>query len=50
MLTTEQIFLLALSRMVWAKRGAAKGAGLPFNEETITETILLDLKTDDVHP
>jgi len=43
-LTPEQVFLLALSRMVWTKRGAAKAAGLPFNEETITETILLDLQ------
>ncbi len=45
-LTAEQSFLLGLSRMVWAKRGAAKAAGLTFNEETITETILLDLQTD----
>ena len=44
-LTAEQVFLLALARMVWTKRGAAKAAGLPFNEETITETVLLDLKT-----
>jgi hypothetical protein len=44
-LTAEQVFLLGLSCMVWAKRGAAKVAGLPFNEETITETILLDLTT-----
>lgn len=44
-LTAEQVFLLDLSRMVWAKRGAAKTAGLPFNEETITETILLELTT-----
>lgn len=44
-LTAEQVFLLGLSRMVWAKRWAAKTAGLPFNEETITETILLDLQT-----
>lgn len=44
-LTTEQIFLLGLSRMVWAKRGTAKAAGLPFNEETITETVLLELAT-----
>lgn len=44
-LTAEQAFLLGLSRMVWAKRGAAKAVGLPFNEESITETILLDLKT-----
>ncbi|QFS97415.1 hypothetical protein FIV06_08280 [Labrenzia sp. THAF191b] len=44
-LSQEQVFLLALSRMVWAKRSAAKSSRLPFNEETITETILLDLKT-----
>lgn len=44
-LTREQVFLLALSRMVWARRDAAKTSGLSFNEETITETILLDLKT-----
>lgn len=44
-LTAEQTFLLGLSQMVWAKRGAAKTVGLPFNEETITETILLDLQT-----
>lgn len=44
-LTQEQVFLLTLSRMVWAKRDAAKTSGLSFNEETITETILLDLKT-----
>lgn len=44
-LTAEQVFLLALARMVWTKRGAAKAASLPFNEETITETLLLDLKT-----
>ena len=44
MLTAEQSFLLALSHMVWNKRGAAKAARLPFNEETITETILLDLQ------
>lgn len=44
-LTVEQDFLLAVARMVWTKRGAAKAAGLPFNEETITETLLLDLQT-----
>jgi hypothetical protein len=31
--------------MVWVRRYTAKTSGLPFNEETITETILLDLKT-----
>ncbi len=45
-LTVEQVFLLGLARMVWTKRGAAKVAGLSFNEETITETILLDLQTN----
>ena len=44
-LTNQQLFLLYLSAMVWQKREAAKRSNLPFNEETITETILLDLKT-----
>lgn len=44
-LTKEQVYLLSLSGNVWQKRGAAKLSSLPFNEETITETILLDLKT-----
>ena len=44
-LTIEQDFLLALARMVWVRREAAKRSGLAFNEETITETILLDLAT-----
>ena len=44
MLTPEQSCLLDLARTVWSKRGAAKRAGLPYNEETITENMLLDLK------
>lgn len=44
-LSQEQIFLLDLSRMVWTRRDAAKKTRLTFSEETITETILLDLKT-----
>lgn len=44
-LTREQEYFLALSRTVWARRAAAKASNLSFNEETITETILLDLKT-----
>lgn len=44
-LSQEQSFFLDLSRMVWAKRDAAKKSRLSFSEETITETILLDLKT-----
>lgn len=30
---------------IWRKRGAAKRAGMPFSEESITETILLDMAT-----
>ena len=43
-MTPEQSCLLGLARTTWAKRGAAKQAGLPYNEETVTETVLLDLK------
>lgn len=44
-LTAEQAFMFALSCRTWGRRAAAKHAGLPYNEETITETILLDLAT-----
>jgi hypothetical protein len=37
-----------LADWVWDRRGVAKQAGFPFSEETITETILLDLKA--AHP
>ncbi len=43
-LTREQQCLLALSRSVWNRRGAAKRSKLPCNEETLTENLLLDLK------
>ncbi|MBB3034687.1 DUF6615 family protein [Alteriqipengyuania lutimaris] len=45
-LTAEQACLLSLARMVWSKRAAAKAAGLSFNEETVTETLLLDLESE----
>lgn len=44
-LTPEQNALLRLSQKIWLKRGNAKRYGLPFGEETITETILMDLVT-----
>lgn len=43
-LTSEQSYLLTTARSVWERRAAAKQAGLPFNEETITETLLLDMQ------
>ena len=42
-LTPEQIALLSIARMSWQKRGAAKRTGLGFGEESVTETILLEL-------
>jgi hypothetical protein len=44
MLTPEQQCLLDRAVYTWLRRGEAKAAGLPFGEETVTETILLDLK------
>lgn len=44
-LTSQQIRLLHLSMRVWHRRGAAKAAGLKFNEPTVTEVFLLDLST-----
>jgi hypothetical protein len=41
--TAEQVCLQSLARMIWEKRGQAKRVGLPFGEETVTETFLLDL-------
>lgn len=43
MLTPEQLSLLEMSRMTWRRREAVKRHALPFGEETITETILMDL-------
>lgn len=45
-LTPEQLCLLDLARAVWKRRGQAKSIGMPFGEETVTETFLLDLATD----
>jgi hypothetical protein len=44
MLTAEQQSLLDRARYTWHRRREAKLAGMPFGEETVTETILLDLK------
>ncbi len=41
--TAQQFCLLRLSIGVWRRRGAAKAAGLKFNEPTVTEVFLLDL-------
>jgi hypothetical protein len=40
----EQTSLFEAAEFTWQRRGAATSAGMPFGEETITETILLDLK------
>lgn len=42
--TPQQCCLLHLSAGVWERRRAAKLTGLPYNEETVTEMLLLDLQ------
>ncbi len=42
-LTPEQVALYAVARTTWRRRGAAKARGLTFGEESVTETILMDL-------
>ena len=44
MLTTEQQCLLDRASYTWNRRREAKLAGMPFGEESVTETVLLDLK------
>jgi len=41
--TTQQFCLLRMATNIWRRRGAAKRCRLSFNEETATETLLLDL-------
>ncbi len=41
--TPEQVALLACARTTWDRRRVAKARGLSFGEETITETVLMDL-------
>ena len=41
--TSQQRCLLDLSTKIWRRRGAAKRFGLNFNEETATETVLLEI-------
>jgi hypothetical protein len=42
-LTPEQAALYAVARTTWRRRGNAKARRLSFGEESITETILMDL-------
>lgn len=42
--TPQQFCLFNLSVNTWRRRGAAKLSGLPYNEETVTEGLLLDLR------
>ena len=44
--TAQQYCLLQLSVGVWGRRGAAKHTGLNYNEETVTEGLLLDLQVN----
>ena len=39
----QQLCLLQLSKNVWRRRGLAKHYGLHYNEETVTEALLLNL-------
>ena len=41
--TSEQLCLQYLSESIWYRRGAAKWTRLSFGEETVTESLLLDL-------
>jgi hypothetical protein len=41
--TPEQSALLAAANTAWERRGRAKRQGMPFGEESLTETILSDL-------
>ena len=43
-LSAPQTSLFDIATTIWKRRGAAKRSGLPFNEETATELLLLDLK------
>jgi hypothetical protein len=42
-LTPEQAALYAVARTTWRRRGTAKARGLTFGEESVTDTILMDL-------
>ena len=42
--TPQQCCLFNLSVNIWSRRGAAKLTGLHYNEETVTEALLLDLQ------
>ena len=44
--TPQQEYLWQLSMNTWRRRGAAKRTGLNYNEETVTEGLLLDLQVN----
>ena len=44
--TQQQECLRQLSMNTWRRRGAAKRTGLNYNEETVTERLLLDLQVN----
>ena len=44
--TPQQEYLRQLSMNTWRRRGAAKRTGLNYNEETVTEGLLLDLQVN----
>ena len=41
--------LYASAHWIWERRGTAKAIGFPFSEETVTETVLLDLASALAH-
>ncbi len=43
-LTQEQIFLLEQARQVWTDRAQAKALGLPWQEETITDILIRNIR------
>jgi hypothetical protein len=43
-LTQEQIFLLEQARQVWTDRAMAKAAGVPWQEETITDILIRNIR------
>lgn len=43
-LTQEQLALLTLAQQTWGRRGQAKTLRSPYGEETITQTMLMDLQ------
>jgi hypothetical protein len=42
-MSREQVTLLTAARTAWRRRGVAKARGLAFSEESLTETVLMDI-------